>query len=65
MPTIPPEPSESDAPQSKARTIVSTRLSKAGVTAVDALATAEERTRSQMLRILIKEAIDARRWRSR
>lgn len=51
--------------ESDARETVSTRLSAAGVQAVDELAAAEDRTRSAMLRILIKEAVTARRRRRR
>lgn len=42
---------------------VAVRLSPAGVAAVDELAAAEDRTRSDMVRVLLVEAINARRER--
>jgi metal-responsive CopG/Arc/MetJ family transcriptional regulator len=42
------------------RMIVTTRLAEDGVDQIDALAEQEDRTRSDMIRILLKEAIEAR-----
>ncbi len=53
-----------DQTASNAREVVSTRLSAAGTKAVDDMADAENRSRSQMLRILIHEAVTARRRRT-
>jgi hypothetical protein len=47
------------------RLTVSTRLSRAGVVQVDQFAVEEQRTRSAMLRILIAEAVAARRRKRR
>lgn len=59
--TVSPGQKVNQASGSNARAIVSTRLSTAGVKAVDELAGEEDRTRSAMLRILIQEAVTARR----
>lgn len=45
------------------RVLVNVRLSPDGLKAIDALAEAEDRTRSDMIRILLKEAVAARRAR--
>lgn len=47
-----------------ARIIVNTRLSEDGVAQIDALAEREDRTRSDMIRILLKEALIARQRRN-
>jgi metal-responsive CopG/Arc/MetJ family transcriptional regulator len=42
------------------RLVVNARITQEGVDQIDALAEEEDRTRSDMIRILIKEAINAR-----
>lgn len=42
------------------RLAVAVRLNRGGVAEIDAMAEAEERTRSQMIRILLREAVQAR-----
>ena len=46
------------------RNVVTVRLSDEGLAAVDALAQAEERDRSSMVRILLREALAARGHKS-
>lgn len=44
----------------EARTQIAIRLSEAGLEQIDKIAAAEERTRSQVIRILLREALEAR-----
>lgn len=44
---------------------VAVRLSAAGIEAIDTLAEIEHRTRSDMIRVLLIEAIDARRRKAK
>jgi predicted transcriptional regulator len=48
-------------PGDETRVPVNVRLSPTGVTEIDRLAAAEDRTRSGMIRVLLAEAITARR----
>jgi metal-responsive CopG/Arc/MetJ family transcriptional regulator len=52
-----------DTRQRSSRVTVAVRLSEAGRDEIDAMANAEQRTRSQMVRILLGEAVAARRNR--
>ena len=47
------------------RILISVRLAKTGVAEIDRLAEAEERDRSSMIRILLREAIAARKAKNR
>lgn len=49
-----------DAVKRQARLTVAVRLSPAGIAEIDATAAAEDRTRSAMIRVLLREAIAAR-----
>lgn len=48
-------------PHREARVKLAIRLSPLGLAAVDKFATDEDRTRSDMIRVLIMEAVQARR----
>jgi hypothetical protein len=42
---------------------ITVRLSKAGLAEIDKMAEADERDRSSMIRLLLKEAVEARKGR--
>jgi metal-responsive CopG/Arc/MetJ family transcriptional regulator len=47
------------------REVVNVRLGRSGLAAIDQLAVEDKRTRSDMIRVLLAEAVDARRKRNR
>lgn len=47
-------------PDGEARVIVNARLSKGALALIDELAATEDRKRSDMIRLLLKEAVEAR-----
>jgi hypothetical protein len=53
----------SEEPRKPAREKVAVRLSPAGIAEIDAIAEAENRSRSDMIRVLLIEAIELRRRR--